>query len=145
MRQFDTGATRNDDDGKLDFDGFLSPLALEAFARYMHQHRVQSDGKLRDADNWQKGMPVEQYRKSAWRHFFDVWRLSRGYDADGVELVEALCAVLFNVQGMLHETLKPQEPTITVKPAKRRPLLSHGEKLDGPMYYETFIDGSRTA
>lgn len=106
MREFATGATRNDDTGKLDYDGFLSPLALEAFAKYMHQHRIQADGKLRDSDNWQKGMPIEQYRKSLWRHFFDVWRISRGYDADGVDLVEALCAVLFNAQGMLHETLK---------------------------------------
>ena len=41
MRKFETGATRNLDDGKFDFDGFLSPLTLKRFAEYMHKHRKQ--------------------------------------------------------------------------------------------------------
>lgn len=72
IRTFDTGATRDTDEGKLDFEGFLSPLALERFAEYMNKHRQQSDGSLRDSDNWQKGIPVKQYMKSMWRHFFAV-------------------------------------------------------------------------
>ena len=52
MRTFDTGATRDTDSDKLDFDGFLSPLALEAFAEYMHRHRQVADGSLRASDNW---------------------------------------------------------------------------------------------
>jgi len=58
MRTFESGATRDDDGTKLDFDGFLSPQALEAYAKYMHKHRVQSDGKLRASDNWKHGMPL---------------------------------------------------------------------------------------
>jgi hypothetical protein len=52
--------------------------------------------------------------KSGWRHFFDWWKLHRGLDAtspeDGhqIDKVEALCALLFNVQGYLHELLKEQ-------------------------------------
>ena len=69
VRTFDTGATRDTDDGKLDYEGFISPLVLERFARYMHTHRLQPDGTLRDSDNWQKGIPRDQYIKSAWRHF----------------------------------------------------------------------------
>jgi hypothetical protein len=101
-RYFDTGATRDTDEGKLDFDGFLSPLALRRFAEYMHECRKQSDGKLRDSDNWQKGIPQSVYRKSMWRHFFAVWEKSRR----GEQCITDLCALLFNVQGMLHEQIK---------------------------------------
>jgi len=108
MRYFETGATRNDDEDKLDYDGFLSPLVLERYAQYMHSHRLQEDGKLRDSDNWQKGIPINQYMKSMWRHFFDVWKHHRGVNIK-VSLQTALCALLFNVMGMLHEELKKEK------------------------------------
>ena len=108
VRVFETGATRDTDGGKLDYDGFLSPLVLQRYAQYMHKHRVQPDGKLRDSDNWKKGIPTKQYMKSLWRHFFDVWAVLSGFPSHAVEknLSEALCAVLFNTMGLLHETLK---------------------------------------
>lgn len=111
MRTFETGATRDDDADKLDYEGFLSPIALERYAEYMHQHRVQADGELRDSDNWQRGMTTECYMKSMFRHFVDVWHLHRGYsryDSSGRPVCreEALCALLFNVFGFLHETVK---------------------------------------
>jgi hypothetical protein len=61
MRNFTTGATRNSDVNKLDYEGFLSPVVLEEFAIYMQTHRKQADGKLRESDNWQKGIPKEVY------------------------------------------------------------------------------------
>src|SRR5271157_1815692 len=79
MRTFDTGATRSAEADKLDYDGFLSPLVLERYAQYLNKHRVQADGKLRDSDNWQKGMPKSAYMKSAWRHFISLWKFHRGY------------------------------------------------------------------
>lgn len=103
MRTFETGATRDSDDGKLDYEGFLSPLALERYAKYMHKHRKQADGQMRDSDNWQKGIPREAYMKSLWRHMFDVWCIHRDVDDRTVPLDEALCAVIFNAMGMLHE------------------------------------------
>lgn len=106
-RTFNTGATRDTDEGKYDYEGFLSPLVIERFGQYMNKHRKQSDGKLRDSDNWQKGIPQDAYIKSAWRHFIDWWKEHRSHvTKDGVE--EALCALLFNVQGYLHEHLKKQ-------------------------------------
>ncbi len=102
MRVFTTGATRDTDDGKLDFEGFLSPAVLEGFARYMHLNRFQTDGDLRASDNWQKGIPIDAYMKSMWRHFFAVWK---GYRNQEPELTD-LYALLFNVQGMIHELLK---------------------------------------
>ena len=105
MRKFESGATRDSDEQKLDFEGFLSPAVIERYARYMHQNRLQADGQLRSADNWQKGIPRDAYVKSLWRHFFDVWKMHRGQPAD-VGMEEALCAVMFNAMGLLHEVLK---------------------------------------
>jgi len=112
MRTFDSGATKSNNEGKLDYDGFLSPLVLKRFAEYMHKHRIQDDETLRASDNWQKGIPQEEYRKSLWRHFMDTWALLRGQwyavnqDMDHpeavIELEESLCAMLFCVQGLLH-------------------------------------------
>jgi len=121
-RTFGTGATRDTEEGKLDYEGFLSPIVLERYARYMHKNREQSDGSVRSADNWQKGIPFEVYMKSLWRHFMDVWTKHRemhgweGWDGSVEELTdpyaiafeEALCGVLFNTMGYLHELLKEQ-------------------------------------
>jgi len=112
VRRFATGAKRDDDADKLDYDGFLSPLVLERFAEYMHEHRKMADGSLRASDNWQKGMPQEAYMKSLLRHVMDVWKAHRGYPAvdrktsRAVGMDEALCGVLFNAMGMLHELLR---------------------------------------
>lgn len=104
-REFATGATRDTDIGKLDFEGFLSPIVLEAFAEYMNKNRVQSDGSTRASDNWQKGIPRDAYMKSAFRHFFDLWKEHRGITTkDGIE--SALCGLMFNTMGYLHEYLK---------------------------------------
>lgn len=98
-RVFETGATRDSDADKYDYEGFLSPGVLERFAEYMHKHRRQVDGSLRDSDNWQKGIPREQYMKSMWRHFMAVWS---GHRCDQVS-DEDLCALMFNVMGYLFE------------------------------------------
>lgn len=109
MRQFDTGATRDSDTSKLDYEGFLSPLVLKRYAEYLNKHRTQADGKLRDSDNWQKGIPLKAYMKSMWRHFMDVWSFHRDEQKVKPELKEeALCAVIFNASGYLHEFLKKQ-------------------------------------
>ena len=113
VRTFETGAIRNLEHNKLDYEGFLSPLAVEAFAKYMHHHRKLPDGSMRSSDNWQKGMPLDCYMKSAWRHFFDWWKLHRGLKAtdengNPVTIEEMLCALLFNVQGYLHELKKKE-------------------------------------
>ena len=114
MRQFPSGATRNNNEGKNDYEGFYSPLVVEAFGDYMTKHRIQADNKLRDSDNWQKGIPKTAYIKSTWRHFLDLWFLHRGYirfdEKDGHEITvkEVCCAILFNIQGYLFEHLKKE-------------------------------------
>jgi hypothetical protein len=78
----------------------------------MNDHREQKDGTLRDGDNWQKGIPRSVYMKSMIRHTIDLWRSERGFrvvdpDTGLVATNEGLaCAIMFNVMGWLHETLK---------------------------------------
>lgn len=107
VRVFETGANRDVDTNKYDYEAFLSPLVIRAFGEYMHKNRQLKDGTLRPGDNWQLGIPKDAYMKSAWRHFHDVWMLHRGYDAwnqdsDYIDIKEALCALMFNIQGYLH-------------------------------------------
>lgn len=105
IRRFTTGATRDTAQDKLDFEGFLCPFVLERYAQYMHKNRKMADGSLRDSDNWQKGIPKDVYMKSMTRHFMEVWREYRSATCQEVSS-ETLCALLFNVMGMLHEVLK---------------------------------------
>ena len=115
VRTFGTGATRHADDKKHDYEGFLSPWAIRRYGEYMHSHRTQADGSKRDSDNWQKGIPIDQYMKSFFRHAIDAWSIHRGlptFDAkDGSEIFieDALCGALFNAFGYLHERLKEEE------------------------------------
>lgn len=120
MQTFGSGATRSSDAGKIDYDGFLSPLALEAYGAYMLKHQVQADGSVRESDNWQKGMPLVgkgSYAKAGLRHALELWGLTRGHvsarlrsempNASLREMVlETACACFFNVQGFLHECVK---------------------------------------
>jgi len=104
IRKFDSGATRDTSEGKIDFEGFISPIVLEEFGKYMLKHQKQSNGELRPSDNWQKGMPRDVYMKSAWRHFHDWWMEHRGYDSrEGMK--DALNGLLFNLMGYMHELL----------------------------------------
>ena len=103
-RQFPTGATRSDDTLKPDYEGYLSPLVIERFGQYMLQHSYAGQ---RTSDNWQKGIPQAAYIKSAWRHFLVWWAGHRGQTTLDIE--EALCGLLFNTMGYLHERLKAKQ------------------------------------
>lgn len=103
MRVFDSGATRDDNARKLDYRGFISPKAMHRFAEFMDQHRMQADGQLRGSDNWKLGIPIPSYVESLIRHTFDFWALYE--DGKWVEAEELACAILFNVQGFLHERM----------------------------------------
>jgi hypothetical protein len=103
VRRFESGATRDTDEGKLDYEGFFSPRVLRRRAEYMQVHAVQADGESRSSDNWQKGIPTEAYMKSLIRHCFHAWELWRDGEDSYLDLEDALCAVCFNAEGLLFE------------------------------------------
>jgi hypothetical protein len=106
VRTFATGANRDIDNGKLDYEGFFSPTVMRRFAEYMHRNRFLRDGSMRDSDNWQKGIPLQVYMKSMMRHFMTCWLDHR---QGGYAQEEELCALMFNVMGYLHQRLKGVE------------------------------------
>ena len=110
IRIFDTGATRDTTEGKLDYVKALCPLVLRRYVQYLDKHRLQSDGSMRDFNNWKKGIPRETYHSSKGRHFFADWLLEEGYkvsDNHGpIDEEDALCGELFNTMGKLREILK---------------------------------------
>lgn len=127
MRQFGTGATRDSDHDKLDYFGFLSPPALKLFAEYMHKHRKQADGTMRGSDNWKLGIPMDAYRRSLIRHVMEAWaKLEQGSLP-----VEELCAIFFNVQGLLHEAATDPMNMNRLPEHVRRTLYPEGA-TDGP-------------
>jgi len=105
-RTFVSGATRDTDKGKLDYEAFLCPRTMLRYAEFMHKHRTMGDGSIRDGDNWQRGIPLDALIKSGTRHTED-WKLHhRGYSECATETLEnSLCGVLFNVLGYLKQVL----------------------------------------
>ena len=109
-RVFSSGANRDSEEGKLDYEGFYSPLVKKRFAEYMNENRKLKDGSIRDSDNWQKGIPLTAYAKSLNRHFEDFHLLHRGYPEEAREdIEESICGIIFNAQGYLFEILKEKK------------------------------------
>ena len=135
-REWASGAYRDTSDEKLDYEAFYSPLVLREFARYMHRHRKQADGKLRDGDNWQQlfGTPGEHRAVcmgSLVRHVLDLWLFHRGY-AGRETIKEALCAILFNAQAYLFSMLIQEEEGL-YRPSDHNSLAGL-ENDDAPQY-----------
>lgn len=144
LRTFATGATRDTSKAKLEPFGFLSPVALHRFSEYMHKHRLQSDGNLRDSDNWKKGMPEKEYIQSLIRHVMDFWLVTSGeaprYDPKVAAPEEIACAILFNIQGYLHERGTSRAQT---QQAAKMVWALLGEKPRGLNYVNVDEDLSR--
>jgi hypothetical protein len=108
LRTFESGATRDSNEGKLDYEACLSPLVLKRYAQYAKATSILPDGTIRPQDNWQRGFPLQEVMKSLWRHFIDVWTNHRGVRSE-LPIEEALCALIFNAQCYLHEVLKRKQ------------------------------------
>ncbi len=102
MRTFNSGATRSNDEGKIDPEAALSPLVLTAYCEYVRSHRFQGSQDARSDDNWQLGISPTSYMKSLLRHVLEAWRVHRY----GGAMNDILFAVMFNTMGLLHERLK---------------------------------------
>jgi len=110
IRRFDTGATRDTTEGKLEPWGFTAAIVEKTFSEYMDFHRHQSDGELRESNNWKKGIPMDTYWHSLSRHILDLRLIYEGMpeEARTKDIIEALCAIKFNVDGMIFELKKAE-------------------------------------
>ena len=136
MRVFDTGATRDLDTTKLDYEGFMTPIVLKAYAEYLNKHRVQRDGKLRESDNWQKMFGDKHFdvcMKSTFRHFMDMWLYHRGFEASE-SIDDALAAIIFNVSAYWFKILKDRE---TLAKAMKNPGVVDVMKLQESLQTQT--------
>jgi hypothetical protein len=79
IRVFSSGSTRDTSEGKFEYYGFIHPLNDYSFSEYMHKHRKQSDGNLRDSNNWWKGFGKDVPLQSLVRHLEDLKLLHTGY------------------------------------------------------------------
>jgi len=113
IRKFETGATRDTDQGKLDYTRALSPIVLERYVQYLNKHRKQPDGSMREFDNWKKGLPFRESFSSLGRHYIDVWKMIEGYPAEDnhgpCNQEDSLCAIIFNATTMLLELLEGKD------------------------------------
>lgn len=109
MRKFQTGASRDNADNKIDYAGHLDPKVLEIFGAYMHKHRVTAEG-VRASDDWKQGIPKDVYYRSLVRHTMQFWSLHEGNTVkqgdEELTVEDALCGILFNAMGLLREISK---------------------------------------
>ena len=105
VRVFESGASRDSAEDKLDFEGYMHPLVMVEFGKYMKRNETMLDGSKRESDNWQKGIPKDSAIKSAYRHFID-WQLEHRGCESREGLIDALCGVIFNVNSYLLTVLK---------------------------------------
>ena len=102
MRKFEGGATRDQNAGKLAYNRFLSPYVLTVYCDYLERHRETANGR-REPDNWKAGIPVDVYMESMLRHVWEAWT---DHERGNHISMDAMCAVLFNAMGMMHELLE---------------------------------------
>lgn len=119
-RTFDTGAIRDVDTSKVNVMGHISPLVTKRYCQFLHDCRTLKDGTRRDAENWKLGMTKTAWLESLVRHMEDVKLIADGYpdEANTPDMEKALCAVLFNTQGLLYELLRER------RKSTREPVVS---------------------
>jgi len=99
-RVFETGAMRDSDNDKEDYIESISWIALQRYCKYM---KTQESKYGRG--NWKKGIPIEEYEKSLFRHIQKY--IANKYDNANLEPeIDHLSAALFNLQGLIHEIEK---------------------------------------
>jgi len=99
-RKFKTGAVRDTDENKEDYIESISWLTLRRYALYM-----KSKEKKYGRGNWIKGIPIEEYEKSLVRHL-QKYISNKYYGTKIEEEEDHLSAMLFNLQGLIHEEEK---------------------------------------
>ena len=104
-RSFDTGAVRNNADGKADYVASTSWLAIKRYSLFQN-NACKKHGY--PEDNWRKGIPLKEYEKSLMRHLqqYFVNKYEGGNDEPDID---HLSAAWFNLQGIIHEEEKAKQ------------------------------------
>lgn len=103
MQVFDTGAIREEKDGKGRMD-LLPMCAIMRVSRHM-----QNALKDHPERNWENGLPMHSFMDSALRHLFKYM--------DGCTDEDHLCAAAWNILcAMWTEEKKPQMQDIPTRP-----------------------------
>ena len=69
-----------------------------------------------------------------WRHFLDVWLWIRGFPEKMREEIEdALCAIIFNAGGLLHEILIGRDAGEIEDRERNRRVFEEIFRADGPV------------
>ena len=114
LRQFESGATRNNDPERIDWIKMLALPAMFEYAKYMRAHRQTADGKLREFDNWKGsdkkgGIPLDEAVESLVRHTLDLAALNANeIPMRECNTKEACCAIIFNAMTYLHTILESE-------------------------------------
>ncbi len=97
VRKFESGAIRDQDNSKEDYIETISWTAFKRYSKYM-TGKKQKYG----SGNFKKGIPIESYEQSLTRHVQKYFE--NKYEDGLVERDEDhLCAMVFNIFGILHE------------------------------------------
>lgn len=112
LEEFKTGATKSPSTERWAPARFTSAIVLNRYYEFMHKNRFQKDGTVREPDNWKLGIPSKNYFASLDRHFHEaklMWEFpeTTHYNdaSQKLEWEDTLCAILFNVMGLLFNVL----------------------------------------
>lgn len=97
VRQFESGAIRDNDSTKEDYIETISWRAMKRYAQYMTGKKAKYG-----SGNFKKGIPIESYEQSLLRHVQKY--LVNKYEGGTMEKEEDhLSAMVFNIFGIMHE------------------------------------------
>lgn len=96
VTHFESGAIRDSQEGKEEYQEAISDLTLRRYALYM-----LSQAKKYGKGNWKKGISSESYSNSLDRHL-NKYRIKKNWGIDIEPGVDHLSAALFNLQGLIH-------------------------------------------
>lgn len=107
MRKFETGATRNSDEGRYNPARSIGWRAMAAYANWVEKHATLPDGSKRPTDNWKKGFPLDAIEVSLGRHAMEFLAAVERGDYEAAD--ESAMGIWFNCQAYVFEREKAKE------------------------------------
>jgi hypothetical protein len=96
-RKFETGAIRDNDEGKEDYIETISWTAFKRYSQYMTGKKARYG-----SGNFKKGIPIESYEQSLVRHL-QKYLANKYEEGDSEKNDDHISAMVFNLFGIMHE------------------------------------------